>query len=206
MKRFMVLLALIAILVPVSVNLTMAGEEPAPLMLEKECILFGRILGSHELLLPKAQIAEPVYDLPGMTQVGGFDVLNTTTGEWHPLTLSEDGHFCANVGMGRYELRGRDYAGQPFVIHSFMIPRGMAANLGEIWIEVSDLSVVAREGWFSHVKMARWQEYREVSGNIALRPPVEHNVSDEAYEECEDWFAECHGDAYDQFASVIARR
>jgi hypothetical protein len=207
MRRFIVFLALIVIVVPVSMNLTVAGDEPTALALEKECVLFGRILGSHDVLLyPRGQVSEPVYDLPKMAQVHGFEVLNIITGEWHPLTLSEDGHFCANVGMGRYELRGRDHARRPYVIHSFTIPRGMAANLGELWIEARDSSVVAREGWFSHVKMVGWQEYRESSGSIALRPPVEHIVSDEAYEDCENWFAECHEEAYDQFASVIARR
>ena len=47
MRRFMVLLALVAIMAPVSMDLTAAGNEPAPLKLEKECVVFGRILGSH---------------------------------------------------------------------------------------------------------------------------------------------------------------
>jgi hypothetical protein len=205
MKRFMVFLALIVIAVPVSMNLTVAGDEPATLALEKECVLFGRILGS-QVLYPGGQVSESVYDLPRMAQVQGLEVLNVTTGEWHQLTVSEDGHFCANVGMGRYELRGRDHAMQPYVIHSFTIPRGMAANLGEFRIEAHDPGIVAREGWFSHMKRAGWQEYRENSGHIALRPPVEHIVSDGAYEDCENWFAGCHEEAYDQFASVIARR
>jgi hypothetical protein len=206
MRRFIVFLALIVIAVPVSMNLTVAGDEPATLALEKECVLFGRILGS-QVLYPGGQVSEPVYDLPMMAQqVQGLEVLNVTTGERHQLTVSEDGHFCANVGMGRYELRGRDHAMQPYVIHSFTIPRGMAANLGEFWIKVHDSGVVAREGWFSHVKMAGWQEYRDGSGRIALRPPVEHIVSDGAYEDCENWFAECHEEVYDQFANVIARR
>lgn len=206
MRRFIVFLALIMISVPVSMNLTVAGDESATLALEKECVLFGRILGSHELLNPSGQVSEPVYDLPEVTHIQGFEILNTTTGERHQLTLSEDGHYCANVEMGMYELRGRDHARQPYVIHSFTIPWGMAANLGEIWIEVHDLRIVAREGWFSHVKREGWQEYRESSGSIALRPPVEHVVSAEAYEDCENWFAECHEEVYDQFANVITRR
>ena len=206
MKRFVVFLALIAISVPISMSLAVAGDEPAAMQLEKECVLFGRILGSHVLLYPNRQISAPVYEPPGMTQVQGFEVRNITTGEWQQLTLSDDGRFCANVGMGRYELRGRDHALQPYVIHSFTIPRGMAANLGEFWLEARDSSVVAREGWFSHVKRVGWQEYRESSGHIALRPPVEHIVSHEAYEDCENWFAECHEEVYDQFASVITRR
>jgi hypothetical protein len=206
MKRFMVLLALVVFSVPVSMSLAVAGDGPATMTLVKECVLFGRILGNDVMLYPYKQVSEPVYNLPAMTPIQQLEVLNTITGEWHQLTLSEDGYFCANVGMGRYELRGRDHARQPYVIHSFTIPRGMAVNLGEFWIEARDSSVVAREGWFSHVKRAGWQEYRESSGSIALRPPVEHIVSDEAYEDCENWFAECHEDVYDQFSSVIALR
>jgi len=204
MKRFMVFLALIAISVPVSMNLATAGDEPPAMQVEKECILFGRILGSHVLLYPTRQSAQPVYDLPDMTQVQGFEVLNTTTGEWQQLTLTKDGHFCANVSMGKYDLRGRDRNGKPYVIHSFNIPNGMGANLGEFWMEVRDPSIVAREGWFSHLKEAGWREYQVGSGRIAIR--LEHVISDKAYEESENWFAESHEEAYDQFASVIARR
>ena len=206
MRRFIVFLALIMISVPVSMNLTVAGDESATLALEKECVLFGRILGSHVLPNLSGQVSEPVYDLPEMTHIQGFEILNTITGERHQLTLSDDGHFCANVEMGMYELRGRDHARQPYIIHGFTIPRGMAANLGEIWIEARDVRIVAREGWFSHVKRVGWQECREGSGSIALRPPVEHVVSDGAYEDCENWFAECHEEVYDLFSQVIVRR
>ncbi len=204
MKRFMVFVALIAISVPVSMTLAVSGDEPAAMQLEKECVLFGRILGSHVLLYPTGQGSEPVNELPGMTQVQGFEILNTTTGEWHPITLSEDGYFGANVDMGRYDLRGRDRNGQPYVIHSFTIPRGMGANLGEFWIEVRDPSIVTQEGWSSHVMKAGWREYQVDSGSLAMR--VEHVTSDEAYKECDDWFAKWHVEAYDKFGSVIARR
>jgi hypothetical protein len=200
----MVFLVLIAISVPVSMNLTVAGDEPAALTLEKECVLFGRILGHQVLLYPEQQVTEPVFDLPEMKQISDFEVLNKTTGEWYPLTLSEEGYFCANVGMGKHELRGRDCDGRPYVIHNFNIPKGMAANLGDFWVETCDPTVVSREGWFTYFNEEGWQEYREGSDAIALR--IEHIVSDEAYEECENWFAECHEDAYDQFSSVIARR
>jgi hypothetical protein len=164
-----------------------AGDEPAALTLEKECVLFGRILGHQVLLYPERKIAAPVYDMPEMTQIGGFEVLNKITGEWYPITISEDGHFCANVSMGKYDLRGRDCKGRPYVIHSFNIPKNMAANLGDFWVETCDPNVVSREGWLS----------------IALR--MEHITSDEAYEECENWFAECHEEAFDQFSNVIIR-
>ena len=203
MKRFMVFLALIALSVPVSMNLAV-GEEPAALSLEKECILFGRILGSHVLLYPARHISAPVYELPEMTQIQGFEVLNVATGEWHQISLSEDGYFCANVGMGRYDLRGRDADGEAYVIYSFTIPRGMGANLGEFWIEVRDPDIVALEGWFSYIKAEGWQEYKVDSGRIAMR--VQHATSDQAYNECEDWFAGCHQEAFDKFAQVIARR
>ena len=209
MKRFMVLLALIAISVPVSMNLTTAGDEPPPLTLEKECVLFGRIQGSHQLLYEGEKPAEPVYDpgtgMPMMTQIKGFEVLNKTTGEWHPLTLSEEGYFCANIGMGKYDLRGRDCEGMPYVIHSFNVPRGMAVNLGAFMVETCDPKVaVYPDAWSRPVMAADWHEYREGTGAIALY--LEHITSEEAYEACEDWFAQCHGEAYDHFAGVIARR
>jgi len=207
MKRFLIFLALIAISVPVSMNLATAGDEPVAMQLEKDSHLFGRILGSHVLMYPTGQIAEPVYEfseLPEMTQIKGFEVLNTTTGEWHQLTLSEDGHFCAHMGMGRYDLRGRDRNGQPFVIHSFTVPRGMVANLGEFWIEIHDPGIVARESWFGNMNRSGWREYQVGSGRIAMH--LEHVISDEAYEECEIWFGESHEEVYDKFAGVIARR
>jgi hypothetical protein len=204
MKRFLLPFVLLALSVPLLMTLGVAGDESPKLSLEKECVFFGRILGSHVLLFPEKQVSEPVYDLPEMTQVRHFDVVNTTSGEWHPVMLSEDGHFCANVGMGKYELRGRGQMGKPYTIHSFNIPYGMAANLGDFWIETLDPAFVAREGWFSHLKESGWQMLQEGSGAIALR--IEHITSDEAYEECEEWFAECHEDVFDQYASVIARR
>ncbi len=203
MRRLMVFLVLIAIPVAVSINLSVAGDEPAALTLEKECVLFGRILGHQVLLYPEPKIAAPVYDLPEMTQIGDFEVLNKTTGEWYPLTISEDGHFCANVSMGKYDLRGRDCNGRHYVIHSFNIPKNMAANLGDFWVETCDPNVVSREGWLSYFREEGWQEYRDESGVIALR--MEHITSDEAYEECENWFAECHEEAFDQFSNVIIR-
>jgi len=208
MRRSMVFLALITIMVPVLVNLTAAGNEPVPLTLDKECVFFGRILGSHTMMYSKGSITEPVYEpgseLPTMVQIQGFEVLNTATGEWHPLTLSEEGYFCANVGKGRYDLRGRGRYGRPYTIHSFNVPGGMAVNLGSFWVEACDPTVVSREGWYSYMNEAGWQEYRRGSGSISMR--LEHITSDEAYEDCESWFAQCHEEAYDQFAAVIARR
>lgn len=208
MRRFMVLLALTAILAPVSMDLTAAGNEPATLKLEKECVVFGRILGSHMMMYSEGSIPEPVYDpgsgLPTMVQIQGFEILNTATGEWHPLTLSEGGYFCTDVGKGRYDLRGRGRYGRPYLIHSFNVPGGMAVNLGSFWVEASDPAVVSREGWHSYMKEAGWHEYRRGSGSISMR--MEHVTSDEAYEECETWFAQCHEEVYEQFAAVIARR
>lgn len=204
MRRPFLLLVLLTILVSVSMSQAVAGDKPAPLSLEKECVLFGRILNSHVLLYPGKRILEPVYNLPDMTQVQGFEVLNTATGEWHPLKLSENGYFCANIGMGNYHLRGRDCNGRPYVIHSFTIPKGMAANLGDFWIQTCDPNIVARENWHSHFRQGGWQEYKDVSGVIGLR--FEHVATDEAYEDCEKWFAECHEEVYGHFAQVIARR
>ena len=208
MKRFVVLLTLVAITVPVSMNLMAAGDEPAPLVVKKECVVFGRILGSHLMMYSREPIAEPVYDpgseLPTMTQIQGFDILNTATGEWHPLTLSGDGYFCANIGMGLYEMRVRASDGKPYLIHSFNIPRGMAINLGSFWVEARNPDVVSRGSLRSDQKEAGWHEYREGTSSISLR--FEHITSTEIYEECENWFAQCHGEAFEQFSSVIARR
>lgn len=204
MKRFMVFLVLMALSVPLSMNLAVAGDEPAPLKLVKECVLFGRILGHRVLLYQEQQVAEPVYDLPEMTQIGGFEILNEETGEWHPLSLSEEGYFCANVGMGIYDLRGRDFKGQPYVIHTFNIPKGMAVNLGNFWVETCDPMVISKEGWTPYFQSRGWHEYGEAAGAVELR--VKQVSTDEAYDDCEKWFAECHEEAYDYFSSVIARR
>ena len=107
MKRFVVLTLFLCLSATLWAGLWEA-VDPSPLVLTKECVPIGRIQGSHLMLYPADFIGEPVYDLPAMTRIMGFEVLNTGTGEWHPLTLSEDGSFCANVGAGRYKLRGRD--------------------------------------------------------------------------------------------------
>ena len=204
MRRSLILLFLVPALLSIPANQMFAVEKSAPLTLEKECVLFGRILNSHVLLYSGAQIAEPVYELPAMTRVKGFEVLNTVTGEWHPLQLSEDGYFCANVGRGKYQLRGRDSDGRPFVIHSFTIPKGMAANLGNFWLETCDPAVITRENWHSQFRQAGWQKYREGNGVIGLR--FEHVTTFRAYEDCEKWFADCHEEVYGHFAGVIAWR
>jgi hypothetical protein len=204
MKRSLFLLVLVVVLLPMPLSQALAGDEPAPLTLEKECVLFGRILNSHVLLYPGKKALEPGGELPKMTQVGGLEVLNTVTGEWHPLSLSEDGYFCANLGMGKYELRGRNCNGMPYVIHSFTIPKGMAANLGDFWVETCDLDVIERENWHSHFREGGWQEYRQASGKIGMR--FEHITTEKAYEDCRIWFARCHEEAYSQFAQLVARR
>jgi hypothetical protein len=182
MKRFVVLLTLVAITVPVSMNLMAAGDEPAPLVVKKECVVFGRILGSHLMMYSREPIAEPVYD-PGSEL---------------PTMI------CANIGMGLYEMRVRASDGKPYLIHSFNIPRGMAINLGSFWVEARNPDVVSRGSLRSDQKEAGWHEYREGTSSISLR--FEHITSTEIYEECENWFAQCHGEAFEQFASVIARR
>jgi len=204
MRRFIVLLALIAVLVPILVNLSVAADEPVPLKPEKECVFIGRIQGSRVVLYPVEMVPEPVLELPVMANIKGFDVINTGTGEWQPLTLSEEGYFCANVGQGKYNLRGRDSDGKPYIIHSFNLPRGMAANLGTFWVETRNPKIVTREGWSSHVKPSAWRIYKEGSSSIALR--LEHIATDEAYNDCDSWFAECHEEAYEQFGNFMARR
>ena len=204
MRKSLFLLVLVVVLLLIPSSRSLAADEPAPLTLEKECVLFGRILNSHVLLYPAKKVLEPGRDLPEMTQVRGFEVLNTVTGEWHPLVLSEGGYFCANVGMGKYQLRGRNCKGDPYVIHSFTIPKGMAANLGDFWVETCDIAVVARENWYSYFREGGWQEYEQASGRIGVR--IEHVATEKSYEDCEMWFARCHEEVYGHFAQLIARR
>jgi hypothetical protein len=193
-----------AVSVPVLVNFSVAADDPAPLQLEKECVLIGRIVGRHVMLYPTDTMADPGMYYPPMIELKGFDILNDQTGEWHPLNLSEDGYFCANVGMGRYDLRGRDADGRPYLIHSFSVPRGMAVNLGTFWIETRDPNVLAREGWFSYVRSRGFRMVQEGSNAIAIK--LEQITTNEAYTDCENWFASCHDKAYEQFADVMARR
>jgi len=203
MKRFLVLSALLLMSATLWAGLSEA-VDPSPLVLTKECVLFGRVQGSHLTMYPAYFVGEPVYELPAMTQIKGFEVLNTVTGEWHPLTLSEDGYFCANISPGRYELRGRDCKGQPYVIHSFNIPRGMAVNLGSFRVNTCNPELISREGWQVYVRETGWRKYAEGDSSIGVR--LEHVTSENVYENCEDWFAQCHKEVFDQFSRVIARR
>lgn len=208
MKRITVLLLLCMLVLPASRNTLWAAQEATPQTLKKECVLFGRILGSHLMLYPSVAVSEPVYDpgpeLPAMVQIKSFEVLNTVTGEWQPLILSPQGYFCTDLGKGMYDLRGRTSDGRPYLIQSFSVPAGMAVNLGTFWVEACDPRVISREGWHSYMNEAGWREYRMGSHTISLR--LEHVTTDGAYQDCEEWFASCHEEVYERFAAVIARR
>ncbi len=197
MRRFMVIMALGMVSLFVCMNLSVAADEPAPLDLEKECVLIGRFLGHR--FTPVLQEGSEIPDLyyPPVVEVKGFDVLNVATGEWHPLNLSKDGYFCLNLGMGRYDLRGRDSRMNPFVIRRFSVPNGMMVNLGTYRILTRTPQPGQETGW-------NWHSCLE--GYFATSMRVEHLADEAAYGDCEDWFSECHEDAYEEFADVIVRR
>jgi len=204
MKRFTMLLVAIFVPVLLASVFVVYADEPAPLILEKECVIIGRILGTDVMLYPKEQRYKTDRPIPVMVKIKGFEILNTTDGEWVPLELTSEGYFCANVRMGKYELRGRDSEGRPFLIYRFNVPMNMAVNLGTFWVETTNPKLVAQDLWHNYERTSAWREYAEEGGHIAMR--FEHVTDKEAYDECEEWFADCHEKAYDHFARVMARR
>jgi hypothetical protein len=209
MGRYTVLTVFVAVSLTLMMGLALANDIKA-LELEKECVLFGRIANRNVMLYPASGSYSgidflPVAALPRMAELKGFEVLNNSTGDWYPLDTSDEGYFCANLSMGKYDLRGRDRHNQPYVIHSFAIPRGMAVNLGTFWVETHDPAVVSREGWASHLRGQGWVAYEE--GLQAVAVNFEHTIDDDkAYAECEDWFSECHEEVYLAFEKIIIRR
>ena len=209
MGRFAVISLAIAATLLLTFGLTAADNGIKAMDLEKECILFGRIANRNVLLYPTMETVGgydflPVPAMPRMAELKGFEVLNTRTGDWIPLDISDDGYFCANVDMGRYDLRGRDRFNQPYVIHSFAIPRGMAVNLGTFWVETHDPALISREGWASHLRGTGWAAYEE--GAFAVAVNFEHIVDDGTYAQCEEWFQGCHEEVYLAFEPVMVRR
>jgi hypothetical protein len=211
MRRFTLLATIVAVSLSLLVSLSIAGDEIAALNLEKECVLFGRIANRNIMLYPASGSYSdsdflPVAALPTMTELKGFEFLNNSNGELYPLDISDEGYFCANVGMGKYDLRGRDRNNEPYVIHKFSIPRGYAINLGTFWIDTHNPTVVSREGWASHLKAGAggWLTYEEGSSAVALR--FEHVADDDSYDECEEWFEDCHEEVYLAFEQVVVRR
>lgn len=204
MKLFAAVLAVALLAGPALTSQSQAADQATPMQVEKECILIGRILGRHVMLYPGAEAGAPGFYYPPTMSLGGFEVLNPETGEWHPLTLSEKGYFCANLGMGRYELRGRDPNGHPYIIHRFSVPRGMAVNLGTFRIQAINPNDPAREGWLTYLQAAGYRVFRHGTSAAAVR--AEHLTGDRAYDDCEGWFASCHDEVFQQFSSVMARR
>ena len=208
MGRYTVLTVFVAVSLALMMGLALANDIKA-LELEKECVLFGRIANRNVMLYSATGgYSEfdflPVATLPRMIELKGFELLSSSTAEWHPLDISDEGYFCANVGMGRYELRGRDRHDQPYIIHTLNVPKGMAINLGTFWVETHDPVVVSREGWASHLRGQGWVAYEE--GSYAVAVNFEHVIDDDTYAECEDWFSGCHEEVYLAFEDVIIRR
>lgn len=204
MKRVTLLLVLTFASLSIVSGLAVYADEPAPLVLEKECVIIGRIQGTDVMLYPTDQSAETDRPIPSMVRIKDFEILNTISGDWIPLALSSDGYFCLNVRMGTYELMGRDSENRPFLIHRFNVPLNMAVNLGTFWVETSHPKWVTIDPLHNYETTASWREYREGAGQVAMR--VEHVTSPEAYKDCENWFANCQKDAYEHFERVMARR
>ncbi|UCF88560.1 MAG: hypothetical protein JSV70_09170 [bacterium] len=204
MKRSVMFLSLILVSVFLASVHAVYADEPAPLVLKKECVIIGRLLGVDVMLYPKEDLYRTDRPIPAMTRVKGFEILNSISGEWIPLSLSDDGYFCLNVGMGEYELRGRDSQGRPYLIHRFNVPLNMAVNLGTFWVETTNPKWVTVDPLQLYESTVSWRLYGEGAGHIAMR--MMHETSRQAYEECEEWFAECHEEAYEHFEKVMARR
>ena len=196
MRRFMVFAVLVAVSLTLSMNLSTAGDEPATLSLEKECVLIGRIATDRVALATGEHIAAPVY-YPEMIGVEGVELLNVATGEWHPLPLTEDGYFSANVEMGKYDLQVRDTEGRPFIISSFSVPNKMLVNLGTWRVEGCDPEAISVEGWESYL-----------DESYVMNPRFVRRTGEGCYECCEEWFSSCQEEVYKKFAdvNVIVRR
>ncbi len=192
-------------LVPSAMGFSEAqADDPAELQLDKPCVVVGRILGTDVRLYPAEPASETGERLPDMCRIKGFEILNLTTGQWQPLTLSKEGYFCANIAMGQYDLRGRDCQGRPYLIHHFNVPLNMAVNLGTFQLETCDPNVAARERWHNYFRTAGWKVYREGEGQIAVR--LKHDIRPKAYDDCRKWFADCHKEVFEHYESVMARR
>ena len=204
MKRVTLLLVLAFVSLAIVSSHAVYADEPAPLVLSKECVIIGRILGTDIMLYPTDHSAETDRPIPSMVRIKDFEILNTINGDWIPLKVSSDGYFCVNVRMGEYEFLGRDSENRPFLIHRFNVPLNMAVNLGTFWVETSHPKWVTIDPLHNYDTKFSWREYREGAGHVAMR--VEHVTSREAYEDCESWFAGCHEEAYKHFEQVMARR
>lgn len=204
MKRFLLLQLLIFLSISLVMSLQVLGDEPATLELDKECVIVGRIQGTDVMLYPQVQVPQGIRHAPQMARIKGFEILNLTSGEWEPITLTEEGYFCANVRMGKYELRGRDCEDRPYLIHRFNVPLHMAVNLGTFWVEASDPVSTIQDPWHNYERTSAWREYREGAGHVAFR--LVHATDKKAYENCENWFAQCHEEVYEHFEKVMARR
>jgi len=156
------------------------------------------------MLYPKVQSDTMERPIPTVVTIKGFEILNTISGEWIPVSLTKEGYFCVNVGMGEYELRGRDSMGRPFLVHRFNVPLNMAVNLGTFWIETTNPKLVTKDQWYNYDRTAAWRTYEDGSGHIAVR--LTHDTDRKVYEDCENWFASCHEEAYNHFEQVMARR
>lgn len=204
MRKFRIVLAVICVSGLLAAVRPVSADEPEALKLEKECVVMARIQGADVELFPIGQKPGTDQPLKDMVRVRGFELLNRDSGDWQPLSLSEEGYFCANVRMGRYDLRGRDCEGRPYLIYRFNVPLNMAVNLGTFLVETCHPDLVTVEFWHDYFRTASWREYREGEGRIALR--LKHDASKEAYEDCENWFAGCYEAAYEHFKKLIARR
>lgn len=206
MKRFTILYVLLFVSVSLASGSAVYADKPAQLVLEKECVIIGRILGAGVMLYPTEQLSEMDRPLSYsyITRIKGFEILNTTSGEWIPLSLSSEGYFCVNVRMGAYELRGRDSKNRPYLIHRFNVPLNMAVNLGTFWVETANPKWVSEDLWHNYERHVSWRRYLEGAGHIAMR--LVHMTRQAAYSDCESWFADCHKQAYEHFEQVMARR
>lgn len=194
MKRLMVFWAILAVMLSVSGNLTTAGETTVPVFLEKECVLIGRITDHGSGLLSQGVISEPVFE-PREIRITGFDLLNIETGEWHPLSLSDGGFFCVNVSMGRYKLMARAKDFRPLMIRTVNVPRGMMVNIGTYRIEACDFQTEIAERWYSCLDDT-------YAGSVHFV----HLTGDRSYENCDQWFSQCHEEVYEMFADMSTRR
>lgn len=195
----MAVLTIIFLTGALTVVLPVSGDDPETLTLEKPCVIVGRILGADVTLFPVLE-----NHPPEMGRIKGFELLNLTSGEWLPLTLSREGYFCANVRMGEYDLRGRDFEGLPYLIHRFNVPLNMAVNLGTFMVQTGHPDLVPVEIWHDYSMTGNWRVYREGVGHVAFR--LKHETGQVAYEDCENWFAGCYKDIYGHFEKVMARR
>lgn len=184
----------LALVVPVSASLAAAGEVVPKMYLEKDCVVFGRLDGHRiKMLYP---VMEEIPDLwsSEILELKGFMIFNLYSGKKQKLEVTEDGYFCLNIDPGTYELGTTDSSGRWIAIDSFRVPHGRMVNLGTYRVEMK-----------SGALLQDWAWHPCTIGPVKRSVRFNHLGDTVSYNDCEEWFADCHDAVYAHFASLPLR-